>query len=68
MRYGSLFLIRVSQFRLKILVLPPPPCNVPFVLDYNPDQTFNGTNTRRHGQVVSSRFRSRPLPGLGLDS
>jgi hypothetical protein len=64
-RFGSLFLIRVSQFRLKILVPPPPPG--PWVLDYNQDQTFSGTNTRRHGQVISSRFRGRRLPGLGLD-
>lgn len=65
MGYASLFLIRMSQFRLKILVLPPDP----WVFDYNPDQTLNGTNTNtgRHGQVISSRFRSRRLPGLGLE-
>jgi hypothetical protein len=62
MRYGSLFLIRVSQFRLKIFVSPP---LGPWVLDYNPDETFNGSNTRRHGLVDSARLRSRRLPGLG---
>lgn len=69
MRYGSLFLIRMSQFLWQMLVF----CFVlfffSFALDSNLDQTFNVTNSGRHGDVVRAlvsnsgppEFKSRPL-------